>query len=67
MRIVRSTAAKGKDRGRARYCRCVPGGIVIALVMLLVLPVAVMLAGAVWSGLMGWLLSEDAAHRNGET
>jgi hypothetical protein len=44
-----------------------PGGVVIAIVMLLVLPVAVMLGGAVWSALMGWLLSEDAATRNGET
>ena len=43
-----------------------PGGIVIVVVMLLVLPVAVMLGGAVWSALMGWLLSEDAASRNGE-
>jgi hypothetical protein len=43
-----------------------PGGIVIAIVMLLVLPVAVMLAGAVWSALMGWLLSEDASRSAGE-
>ena len=43
-----------------------PGGIVIVVVMLLVLPVAVMLGGAVWSALTGWLLSEDAASRNGE-
>jgi hypothetical protein len=43
-----------------------PGGVVIAIVMLLVLPVAVMLGGAVWSALMGFLLSEDAAVRNGE-
>ena len=43
-----------------------PGGIVIAAVMLLVLPVAVMLGGAIWSALTGWLLSEDAAVRNGE-
>jgi flagellar basal body-associated protein FliL len=43
-----------------------PGGIAIAIVMLLVLPVAVMLGGAIWSALMGLLLSEDAAERNGE-
>ncbi|MFI5053328.1 MAG: hypothetical protein ACHQDE_03110 [Acidimicrobiia bacterium] len=43
-----------------------PGGIVIAVVMLLLLPVAVMLGGAVWSALMGWLLSEDASHTAGE-
>lgn len=43
-----------------------PGGIVIALVMLLVLPIAIMLGGAIWSALMGHLLSEDAAVRDGE-
>ena len=36
------------------------GGIVLAVVMLLVLPVAVMLGGAIWSALMGLLLVEDA-------
>jgi len=39
---------------------------VIVIVMVLVLPVAVMLAGAVWSALMGHVLSEDAALRHGE-
>jgi hypothetical protein len=39
------------------------GGIVIAIAMLLVLPVAIMLGGAVWSALMGWLLADDAATR----
>ena len=47
-----------------RYVVAVAGGIVIALVMLLVLPVAIMLGGAVWSALMGWLLTDDAAARN---
>jgi hypothetical protein len=41
----------------------VAGGIVIAVVMLLVLPVAVMLGGAIWSALMGWLLVDDADRR----
>jgi hypothetical protein len=38
----------------------VAGGIVIAVVMLLLLPIAVMLGGAIWSALMGWLLVDDA-------
>jgi hypothetical protein len=29
--------------------------------MVLVVPVAVMFGGAIWSALMGWLLVEDAA------
>jgi formate hydrogenlyase subunit 3/multisubunit Na+/H+ antiporter MnhD subunit len=43
----------------------VAGGIVIAVVMLLLLPVAVMLGGAIWSALMGWLLVDDAETRAG--
>lgn len=41
----------------------VAGGIIIAAVMLLLLPVAVMLGGAIWSALMGFLLVEDAEAR----
>jgi len=47
-----------------RYARpVIAGGVVIVVVMLLVLPVAVMLGGAVWSALMGWLLVDDADRR----
>jgi hypothetical protein len=45
----------------------VGGGIVMAVIMLLILPVAVMLGGAIWSALMGWLLVEDADQRAPET
>ena len=31
--------------------------------MVLVVPVAVMFGGAIWSALMGWLLCEDAHRR----
>ena len=41
----------------------VAGGIIIAVVMLLLLPVAIMLGGAIWSALMGFLLVEDAEAR----
>jgi Na+-transporting methylmalonyl-CoA/oxaloacetate decarboxylase gamma subunit len=36
------------------------GGIVMVVLMILILPVAVMLGGAIWSALMGFLLSERA-------
>jgi len=37
----------------------VPGAVVFVLVMVLVVPVGVMLAGAVWSALFGALESTD--------
>jgi hypothetical protein len=40
----------------------VGGGVVMVVIMLLVLPVAIMLGGAIWSALMGWLLVDDAEH-----
>ena len=40
-----------------------PGSLIIILVMVLIGPVAVMLGGAVWSALMGWLLADDADER----
>jgi hypothetical protein len=36
------------------------GGIVMVVLMIVILPVAVMLGGAIWSALMGFLLSENA-------
>jgi hypothetical protein len=41
----------------------VTGAVVIVVVMVLVVPVATMLAGAVWSALMGLLLCDDADRR----
>jgi hypothetical protein len=38
----------------------VPGAVVFVLVMVFVVPVAVMLAGALWSAAFGWLESADA-------
>jgi cytoskeletal protein RodZ len=35
------------------------GGIVLAVIMLLVIPVLIMFGGAIWSALFGWLLVED--------
>jgi hypothetical protein len=45
----------------------VAGGIVIAVVMLLLLPIAIMLGGAIWSALLGFLLVEDAEARQHPT
>ena len=39
------------------------GGIVIAVIMLLLAPIAIMLGGAIWSAIMGFLLVEDADAR----
>lgn len=36
------------------------GVIVTIVVMVLFVPIAIMLAGAVWSALFGWVGSEDA-------
>ena len=41
------------------------GAIVFAVAMVLVVPVAVMFGGAIWSALFGWLASEDAHDRAG--
>jgi hypothetical protein len=43
------------------------GGIIIAAIMLLLLPIAIMFGGAIWSALMGWLLVDDAEHHSGDT
>jgi hypothetical protein len=44
------------------------GGIVIALVILVVLPVAVLLSGSVVAGLLGWALKDngEATHEGSE-
>jgi hypothetical protein len=43
------------------------GAIVFAVAMVLVVPVAVMFGGAIWSALFGWLAIEDAHDRAGAT
>ena len=40
-----------------------PGALIIVLVLILIGPIAVMLGGAAWSGLMGWLIGDDADQR----
>jgi hypothetical protein len=47
----------------------VPGAVIIVIVMVLVLPVAIMLAGAVWSAVFGWTFDrgdQTAAEPNPE-
>lgn len=42
------------------------GGVVMVVLMILVLPVAVMLGGAIWSVLMGFVLTENAEPREAD-
>ena len=39
------------------------GGIIFAVVMVLVVPVAIMFGGAIWSALFGWFVGDDAKLR----
>ena len=43
--------------------RAVAGAVIFVVVMLLVVPVGVMLGGAVWSAAYGWLSTRDAEER----
>jgi hypothetical protein len=40
------------------------GGIVIAIVLVILIPVAVMMTGPVIAALLGWTLKDDAEARN---
>jgi hypothetical protein len=40
-----------------------PGAIIFVICMVLVVPVAVMVGGAIWSALFGWDTSVDADNR----
>jgi hypothetical protein len=44
----------------------VVGALLMVVVMVLVVPVAIMFGGAIWSALFGWLSSEDADGRQGD-
>lgn len=39
------------------------GAVIIIVVLILLGPVAVMMGGAAWSGLIGWMASDDADQR----
>jgi membrane glycosyltransferase len=39
------------------------GALLMVVVMVLVVPVAIMFGGAIWSALFGWVSSEDADRR----
>jgi hypothetical protein len=41
----------------------VPGAIIFVIVMVLVVPVAIMFAGAIWSALSGWYMTRFAQER----
>jgi len=63
--LVRASVDRRSD-DRPRRCRYLgfvaTGGIILAAIMLLVFPVLIMFAGAIWSALVGWLLVTDAEH-----
>jgi hypothetical protein len=40
------------------------GALIMVVVMVLVVPVAIMFGGAIWSALFGWVFSEDADRRH---
>ena len=40
------------------------GGIIIAVVLVVAIPVAVMMSGSVVAALLGWALKDDAEERN---
>ena len=40
------------------------GGILLAIVLVIVIPVAVMMTGPLVAAALGWALKEDAEHRN---
>lgn len=40
-----------------------PGAIIFLIAMVLVVPVGVMFAGAIWSAVFGWLSVDDAERR----
>ena len=42
------------------------GAVLMIVVMVLVVPVAIMFAGAIWSALFGWLASDDADRRQSD-
>lgn len=36
------------------------GAVIMVIVMLVVMPIAIMLGGAIWSAGFGWVLSDEA-------
>jgi hypothetical protein len=40
------------------------GAVLMIVVMVLVVPVAIMFGGAIWSALFGWVSSDDADRRH---
>lgn len=43
------------------------GGVLIAVVLMIVMPVGVMMSGAAVAGLLGFLLKDDADKRGADT
>jgi hypothetical protein len=45
----------------------VAGAVLMIVVMVLVVPVAIMFGGAIWSAVVGWISSDDAEHQHSDT
>ena len=39
------------------------GAVIVAIIIVIVIPVSLMMSGAVVAGLLGWSLKDDAAER----
>jgi membrane glycosyltransferase len=52
----------GVKHGSGSVC-IVLGALLMIVVMVLVMPVAIMFGGAIWSALFGWIASDDADRR----
>jgi hypothetical protein len=44
----------------------VAGAVLMVIVMVLVVPIAIMVGGAIWSALFGWISSDDADRRQSD-
>jgi hypothetical protein len=42
------------------------GAVLMVIVMVLVVPIAIMVGGAIWSALFGWISSDDADRRQSD-
>ena len=39
------------------------GAVIVAIIIVILIPVAIMMSGAVVAGILGWALKDDAAER----
>src|SRR5207244_2556934 len=59
-RESRQVLVRTSGRGRKRYVQAMVGVVIMIVAMVLIVPVAIMFGGAIWSALFGWISSDDA-------